>query len=117
MFLPIIRQRLSGDSAHEFIEKKSKRARVITVSSPWWPQWLLHLQRSNNRIVIQHIDSAIQSAKSRLMGKQLCERNVIFATLSKLWPELCYPLVEVDFVFLQRMQETCAADSFRRRPD
>src|SRR5882762_244955 len=65
VFLPIIRQRLSGDSTHEFIEKKSKRARVVTMSAAWWPQRFLRLQRSNYRIIVEHIGSPIQSAKPR----------------------------------------------------
>src|SRR5436190_21124719 len=50
------------------------------------------------------------------MREQLCERNLVFPTLCELGPELCCPSLEVDAVFLQYMQDTCAADSFRRRP-
>src|SRR5437773_3382633 len=51
------------------------------------------------------------------MREQLCERNLVFPTLCELGPELCCPSLEVDAVFLQYMQDTCAADSFRCRPD
>src|SRR4029077_13083209 len=50
------------------------------------------------------------------MRKQLCERDVCFASLCKLGPELCSPSVELILVLLQHVQDTCATDSFRRRP-
>ena len=86
------------------------------MSSPWRPQRLLRLQRPNHRIVFQHIDSAIQSAEPRLMRQQLRKRDFFFTSLRKLRPEVRDPLVERDFVFLQCMQDTCAANSLRRRP-
>ena len=56
IFLPVIRQRLSGDSANDFIEKKSKRARVVTVRGPGCPQWFLRLKRANHCVVVEHVD-------------------------------------------------------------
>ncbi len=85
--------------------------------SAWWPQRFLCLERPNHRIVIEHIHSPIQSAKPRLVRKQLCQRNFFFASLCKFRPEFCYAPVEVDLMFLQCVQDTRAADSFRRRPD
>ena len=83
---------------------------------PRRPQRLLRFKRLNNRAVIEHIYSSIQGAKSGLMRKQLRERDFFFAGLGKLRPELRDPLVDVDVVFLQHMQNTRAADSFCRRP-
>src|SRR5438874_9679182 len=34
IFLPVIGQGLPSDSAHELVQKKSKRARVVTVGGP-----------------------------------------------------------------------------------
>jgi hypothetical protein len=83
---------------------------------PRRPQRLLRFKRLNNCVVIDYVDSSIQGAKSGLMRKQLRKRDLFFAGLGKLRPELCDPLVDVDVVFLQHMQKTGAADSLCRRP-
>jgi len=51
------------------------------------------------------------------MRKQLRERDLFFARLRKLGPELGHPSVNVDPMFLQDMQDTRAAHSLCRRPD
>jgi hypothetical protein len=51
------------------------------------------------------------------MGKQLREGNLVFAGLPEFRPELSHALLDVDLVFLQNVQNTPAAESFRRRPD
>ena len=55
-FAPILGECFPSYPADEFIEKKSNRARVITVRGPGWPQRLLHLQRANHCIVVEHIN-------------------------------------------------------------
>src|SRR5581483_9563924 len=50
--LPVIRYCFACDSANEFIEKKSKRARVIAVRRARRPQRALRFQRVNHRRVI-----------------------------------------------------------------
>src|SRR5207247_7549428 len=60
--------------------------------------------------------SAHQKAKFSLMRNAVWECYCLLPSLCKLGPEHRYGSVEFDFVFLQPMQQTCAADSFRRRP-
>ena len=117
IFLPIIRQRFSSYAPHEFVEKKSKRARVIAMPSSRRPQRRLRFQRPNHSVVIEHVNALIQSAKPRLMRKQLPERDLIFVCLPKFGPELRDGPVELNLLLLQRMQYTRAANSFRCRPD
>ena len=117
IFLPIIRQRFSSYAPHEFVEKKSKRARVIAMPSSWRPQRRLRFQRPNHSVVIDHVNALIQSAKPRLMRKQLPEHDLVFVCLPKLGPELRDGPVELNLLLLQGMQYTRAANSFRCRPD
>src|SRR4029434_7349666 len=117
IFLPIIRQRFSSYASHEFVEKKSERARVIAMRSSRRPQRRLRFQRPNHSVVIEHVNALIQSTKPRLMRKQLPERDLVFACLSKFGPELSDAAVELNAVLLQRMQHTCAANSLSCRPD
>ena len=115
--VPVIRERLPSDSAHEFVEKKTKRARVITVPGPRRPQRSLFLQRTDNVFVFGHVHRFIKSAKPGLMRKQLRERDLFLPGLRKLRPELRDALFDVDLVFLQDMQHAGAAESLGRRPN
>src|SRR4029453_5699993 len=107
----------SSYAPHEFVEKKSKRARVIAMRSSRRPQRCLRFQRANHSVVIDHVNALIQSAKPGLMGQQLRQCDVVFAGLRELRPELRDAPVELNLLLLQRMQETRAANSFRCRPD
>ncbi len=87
------------------------------MSSSGRPQWSLRFERSNNCAVIENIYASIQGAKPGLMRKQLRKRDLFFAGLRKFWPKLGDPPVNVDLMFLQGVQDTCAANSLCRRPD
>ena len=76
------------------------------------------LNRATGRLLWhRYIGSPIECTKSGLVRQQLRERNLFFAGLRKLRPELGHALVDVDLVLLQGMQHTRAADSFRCRPN
>src|SRR5260370_8661481 len=81
------------------------------------PQRRLRFKRANDRAVVEDIDSPIERAKCSLMRQQLRERDLFFAGLRKLPPELAHPLVDVDLVLFQDLQHTRPADSFRSRPN
>src|SRR4029077_12388585 len=66
-FAPVLRQRFPGDPTHEFIEKKPKRASMITMCGSRRPQGFLRLECSDNSAIINHINSLIQGAKPCLM--------------------------------------------------
>ena len=59
----------------------------------------------------------IQRDEAGLMGKQLRKRDFAFTALRKFRPELRDALLDSDRMFLQDMEETGAAQSFRRRPE
>src|SRR4030095_5592845 len=116
-FAPILRERFPGDPTHEFIEKESKRASVITMCGRRQPQWLLHFKCPDHGVVLDYINTRIQSAKSGAVGKQLRQRDFLFAGLSELGPKLRYAPVDANSVLLQYMQDACAANSLAGRPD
>ena len=51
------------------------------------------------------------------MRKQLCEGDILLPVLSKFRPEIRNAPFNFDFVFLERVEQTRAADSFSCRPD
>src|ERR1700730_6576263 len=51
------------------------------------------------------------------MREQLRQCDLFFPGLCKLRPELSYALRDVDLIFLERVQDAAAAQSFRRRPN
>src|SRR6266545_11764 len=87
------------------------------MGSPRRPQWLLRFECSNNSTVIEHIDSRVHRAKCGLMRKQLCQRDLLFASLSELRPKLRHGPVDANPALLQQMQNACAANSLGGRPD
>src|SRR5262249_5225975 len=116
-FPPVIRECFASDSAHEFVQKKSKCPRVIAMGSSRRPQGRLRFQRPNHSVVIEHINPAIQSAKPRLMGKQLCNRDLVFASLRKLRPDRGTGSVDLDLFLLYQVQPTRAAIPLGGRQD
>ncbi len=46
---------------------------MITVCGPRWPERRLVFERGDDRRIIVDIDSLIEGAQTRLMGKQLRE--------------------------------------------
>src|SRR5205085_12538769 len=116
-FSPIFSDSRSGNSPHELIQKESKRPRVISVRASRRPIRFLFLERIDDGFVIEHVHFLIQRGESRLMRKQLRERDLVFSGLAESRPELPHSLLDVDLVFLQNVQKTCAAESFGRRPN
>src|SRR4030095_518607 len=103
IFLPIFRQRFSSYAPDEFVEQKPKRARVIAMRGSRRPQRRLRFQRPDHSPVIEHVNAVIQSAKTRLMRKQLPKRDLIFACLGKLGPELRDGPLELNLLLLRRV--------------
>src|SRR4029077_20729116 len=60
---------------------------------------------------------SIQRGEPGRMRKQLRRCYLFFPGLRKLRPELNYALRDVDLIFLERVQDAGAAESFRRRPN
>src|SRR5262245_50311799 len=81
------------------------------------PQWRLHFERPDHGAVIQYIHSRVQRAKPGLMRKQLRQRDFFFASLTELRPKLRHAPVDANPVLLQHMQDACAANPLRGRPD
>jgi hypothetical protein len=47
----------------------------------------------------------------------LCERDILFSSLREFRPELCDRSFQLDFLFLQNVQQAGAAQSFGGRPE
>ena len=90
---------------------------MITVCAAGSPKRRLFFQGPNYRIVIGHLNVLIERAQAGGMRKQLREGDIHLAALRKLRPEFRNAAINFDFVFLKRVEQTCAADSFRGRPD
>ncbi len=86
---PIFAQCLSRDAPHEFIEKKSEGARMITVSCAGGPKRRLSFEGGDYRRVIQYIDARIERGETGLMREQLRQRDFLFAGLREFRPEVC----------------------------
>ncbi len=85
--------------------------------SSWRPKRFLFFERGDYARIIEHVSFSIQGGEAGLVRKQLRERDVFFAGLGKLRPELCDAALDVDLVFLQNMQNAGAAESLRGRPN
>lgn len=90
---------------------------MITVCGSRRPERRLFFERANDRIVVGDINFLIERDEAGLMGKQLRKRDFAFTALRKFRPKLRDALLDSDRIFLQDMEETGAAESFRRRPD
>src|SRR5260370_31115017 len=103
-FSPVLGQSYSGNPPDELIEKKTERARVISVRASRWPVRFLFLERVHARGVIENVHFAIELGQSRLMREQLRERDLFLSGWRKLRPKLPYPTFDVDLVLLQNVQ-------------
>src|SRR4029450_14082035 len=99
----ILTERFPGDPTHELMEKESKRASVITMAARCQPQWLLHFKCPDNGVVIDYINTRIQSEKSGAVGKQLRQRDFFFAGFSALGSKLRYAPLHAKYVRFQHM--------------
>ena len=108
---------MTRDSPNEFVDKKTERARVITVRRSRRPERRLFLERADDGRMIEDVHLSIQRGQSGLMRKQLCQRDLFFPGLRKLRPELGDALFDVDLVFLQDMQSAGAAQAFCGGPN
>src|SRR6476619_1837107 len=82
-----------------------------------WPKWGLLFQCPYYGRIISNFGILIERADAGIMRKQLCECNIHLPVLSKLRPEFRNTPFNFNFVFLKRVEQTCAADSFGCRPD
>jgi hypothetical protein len=108
---------LTGDSPDELIKKITESARVITVRSSWRPKRFLFFERGNDARIIEYVSFSIQSGEPGSVRKQLRQRDVFLAGLSKLRPKFRDAAFNLDLVLLQNMQNACAADPLRGRPN
>ena len=89
---------------------------MIAVCAAGPPKWRLFFQRADHSVVLSHVNFFIERAQTSGMRNQLRDVDIGLAALTKLRPEFRNTTINFDFVFLKRMQQTGAADSFRRRP-
>src|SRR5437868_10876389 len=82
-----------------------------------WPKRPLLFQRPNNCRIISDLGILIERTDSGRMRKQLREGDIRLSVLSELRPKLRNAPFNFDFVFLEGVEQTSAADSFGCRPD
>src|SRR5690349_23017300 len=87
------------------------------MSAAWRPERPLLLQCPNNGGIVNDFGILIERTDAGRVRKQLCEGDIRLPILSKFRPEFRNAAFNFDFVFVKRVEQTCAADSFGCRPD
>src|SRR6476659_3498098 len=90
---------------------------MIPMRAAGWPDRPLLFQRPNNGGIIGELGVLIERTDACRMRKQLREGDIHLPVLPKFRPEFRNAPFGFDFVLLERVKQTRAADSFGCRPD